>query len=437
MRSLTVSSRIALLTGPILTAVLAVPGIALESTGRDNLVYFGAWVGESVNVPGDLDAFEQAVGKGMAIVHRYSGNPPYLNGEHFDVAWADAARDRGSIPMVSWEPRLDAENTLGQAANGSRDDYIRLWARELKDWGHPLFFRMMWEQNAVWFAWGALGEPSVSQYKQLWRRIVDIFREEGVGNVTFVWSPHVSGFGVAPVMHSYPGDGYVDWVALDGYPYRGGRGGFYATFKPDYDILTSRLSKPLMIAETSADQWNDQAKADLVADILTNQLPNSFPLVRALVWFDEKDMNGVNYSILTAQGPLSREAFLQGLATGYYADNLFRWLNSSPIPVPEVAIPLSQASPTPTPSPTPDPTSTPTSTPTATQTPDSTATATPTPSSTPLSVATRTPSPTATATATAAATPTSTATSTSTPEPTATPVPDPSGNLLSNPSFPT
>jgi len=424
-----------LLAGAILLVASAWPSGPTANASQNSLVYLGAWVGERVNIPGDLDAFEQAVGKRMSIVHRYSGNPPFENGEHFNREWADEVRTRGGIPMLSWEPRLDAEIGLEQAASGSRDEYIRLWARELRDWGHPLFFRMMWEQNATWFPWGATGEPGITHYKTLWRRIVGIFREEGANRVTFVWSPHVSGYGASPVMDTYPGDEYVDWVALDGYPYKSGRGGFYDTFKPDYDIMVSQVDKPLMIAETSLESGSDQTKAEMLSDILGNQLPNSFPRVKALVWFDEMDCDGINYSILTAQGPLSRNAFRSGVASGYYASNSFGWLETAPIPVAEIAIQLPTPTATSTPSPTPTSTSTSTPTATATSTPTPTATLTPT------GTATVTPRSTLTATGTATKTPmaaraaTTTWTPNAVPTETAPPVPILPVNLLANPGF--
>ncbi len=244
------------------------------------------------------------------------------------------------------------------------------------------------------------------------------------------------------VLDTYPGDDVVDWVALDGYPYRGGRGDFYSTFKPDYDLVVSALNKPLMIAETSISEWNDETKSITLSDILTQQLPNNFPRVKGLVWFDEIDCNGINYSIMTAQGPLSQQAFRDGVASNYYATNSFQWLDTSPIPVSEVAILLAiPSTPTPTFSPTPTATVTPTMTPTLTPTPTSTPEPTFTPTATPTSTFTSTPtwtattSPTSTPTRTESNTSTPTSTRTATPTLTVARFPDFAENLLANPGF--
>lgn len=312
-------------------------GKAVAPAGQAPAVYLGAWVGERVNVPGEVDRFEEAIGKRLAIVHRYSDNPPY-RGQRFDVEWADAVRSAGSIPMLSWQPGFGyGTRSLGQVARGERDDYLTLWADQLREWGHPVFLRMMWEQNSPWFGWQAYREPQISEFVAAWRHIVDLFRTRGANNVTLVWSPHVSGSGASEIMPTYPGDSYVDWVALDGYPYRGGRGDFADTFGPDYDLLSSQVSKPIMIAETSLESWNDEQKASWISDILSNQLPNRFPKVKALVWFEEKDTDGIHYSILEEKGPLSRAAFRDSVSTHYYASNHYGDLSVSPIPPPDSA----------------------------------------------------------------------------------------------------
>jgi len=281
-------------------------------------IYLGAWVGERVNIPGDVERFENAIGKQLAIVHRYSDNPPFY-GSRFDSEWASWVNERGSIPMLSWQPNFGrGTRSLASVAVGDQDDYISRWADQIRDWGRPLFFRMMWEQNSPWFSWKAYQEPQISEYVAAWRHIVAVFRQRGAGNVTFVWSPHVGGNGAGEVMPTYPGDDYVDWVALDGYPFRNGRGDFEATFGPDYDLLTARVQKPIMIAETSVESWSDELKAQWIRDILLHQIPARFPRLKALVWFDEKDTNGADFSILQDQGPLSQAAFREGVASSRY-----------------------------------------------------------------------------------------------------------------------
>ncbi len=44
-----------------------------------------------------------------------------------------------------------------------------------------------------------------------------MFTSAGASNVSWVWNPNVSYTGSTPLGGLYPGDGYVDWVALDSY----------------------------------------------------------------------------------------------------------------------------------------------------------------------------------------------------------------------------
>jgi len=78
-------------------------------------------------------------------------------------------------------------------------------------------------------------------------------------------------------------------------------------------------------------------KASWVHQILGQLLPQRFPQVRALVWFDEKNTNGNDYSLLQNQGPLSRDAFRTEINAPYYASSSYGNLEASPIPPPDGA----------------------------------------------------------------------------------------------------
>jgi hypothetical protein len=64
------------------------------------------------------------------------------------------------------------------------------------------------------------GTPA--DYIAAYRHVVDIFRAQGVTNVTWVWQPTAFAFRVKPsdrryYLNWYPGDAYVDNVGFDGY----------------------------------------------------------------------------------------------------------------------------------------------------------------------------------------------------------------------------
>jgi beta-mannanase len=88
------------------------------------------------------------------------------------------------------------------------------------------------------------------EYKEAYKRFVDITREEGVNNVAFVWhsyaAPPYKGYALGSW---YPGDDYVDWVAVSlfGHMY-GPDPGLYGDAVFDF---AKTHKKPVMVAESS------------------------------------------------------------------------------------------------------------------------------------------------------------------------------------------
>jgi len=153
--------------------------------------------------------------------------------------------------------------------------------------------RFAHEMNGNWYPWGSgVNGNTAARYIAAWRHVVRIFRRAGASNVRWVWSPNVYGNnGARAFAPLYPGNRWVDWVALDGYnwgPLRtSGWVGFGDLFGPSYDAMTRLTRKPLMIAETATSEHGGD-KAAWIRDALEVTLPTRFPRVRALVWFDRE-----------------------------------------------------------------------------------------------------------------------------------------------------
>jgi beta-mannanase len=240
----------------------------------------------------------------------------------------DITASRGATPMVTWEPWDYAAGasvsqpaySLRTIAAGDHDAYVRRWARDARAWGKPFYLRFAHEMNGEWTSWspGVNGNTS-AQYVAAWRRVHEIFRQEGATNARWVWCPASSRpFGA----ELYPGDAYVDWVCLDGYNWGTSRSwsswrSFSAVFGPSYDKLTTMTNKPVMIGETaSAEQGGD--KGEWIRRGLLEEVPGRFPRVRAVLWFDkdkETDWR-VNSS------PASLAAFKEVAASPIYQGRL-------------------------------------------------------------------------------------------------------------------
>jgi hypothetical protein len=172
--------------------------------------------------------------------------------------------------------------------------------------------------------------------------VVGIFRAAGARNVRWVWCPNVDDSGALPFTALYPGDRWVDWVALDGYNW--GRSwdwlSFTQIFASSYDTLARLSSRPMMIAETGSGE-SGGSKAAWIGSMFARELPR-FTLVRALVWFNGFGDNGTDFRFNSSAS--SAAAFRQGLSSPRYdatGSSLFPAASAPPrfVPVPAPALP--------------------------------------------------------------------------------------------------
>lgn len=383
-----------LLSGLTLLGLLASAAIIMPVTNTSaqaapgTQIYWGAYQDGAPFNPGAIDQFESDAGKRESIVHW--GEPWQMNGQFmtFQTPQFEAVRQRGSIPMIDWSswnlgaPINDPNYTLSQVYSGRYDSYIASWAQAAKGWGHPFFLRFDHEMNGWWqFPWSAqLNGNQASDYVLAWRHVHDIFTQVGATNVTWVWCPNIVSQNTTPLTQLYPGDAYVDWTALDGYNKATDASswlGFGQIFglspwskMNSYQQLVSLApSKPIMVGETATAIVGGDPGA-WASDALLTQLPQNFPQIKALVWFNWDGGGTETWPIETT--PELQAGFRQGVTSSYYASNTFANLPAGPIQPIGGAAPAQPVPPTATPVP---PTATPVP-PTATPVPP---TATPVP----------------------------------------------------------
>lgn len=289
-------------------------------------VYFGAYLEDF----SQISSFEQNAGKGVSLYMIFHA----WNAGGFPQDRLNQIRNHGSIPVVSWES-YDPDNADATSwqniAGGSMDNYIRQWAQESKNWGHPYFLRFDWEMNGYWQPYAKQSE----WYVPMWKHVHDIFKETGTANATWVWCPNIDGYATMPFDNLYPGNDYVDWVCMDGYNFGtsaswGSWESFSAVFTPTYNhLLRLAPGKPIMIAEIGSAEVGG-SKADWINKMLTNDLPQKFPNIKAFIWFNLN--KETDWRIESSDS--SKIAFAQGIASGYYVSNHFSTFETSPIPYP-------------------------------------------------------------------------------------------------------
>ncbi len=317
-----------------------------QTLERISPLYWGAYID---GVPWDLarlDAFEARARKSVSLVHW--GQPWWREGRYqpFYPNDFERVRRRGALPLLdwgSWDYSTGSDQpafALAAITRGDHDAFIRAWAAGARDWGHPLFLRFDWEMNGWWqFPWSErLNGNRPGEYVAAWRHVHDLFAQVGATNVTWVWCPNAINVSTTPLTGLYPGDDYVDWVAMDGYNWGNDYGNvwqsFAEVFGPTYGALRQLApTKPIMIAETGCQERGGD-KAAWIRDALSVQLPACFPAVKAVAWFNWDDDDAIQTAVIESSGAASLAfgAAIGGSPT--YLPNRFANFDVSPIPPP-------------------------------------------------------------------------------------------------------
>jgi beta-mannanase len=230
------------------------------------------------------------------------------------IGWYQLASwsSQGIIPEITWAPESSTQTiTLAGIADGDFDTYITESAQDVAAFGQPIYIRPFHERNGKVYPWsiGKQGDDAQADanFIAAWRRVVNIFRQQGANNAKFVWcyndTAHPNDQWNQP-SSLYPGDSYVDWVAFDGYNRGSATNGkrwymyqplFQRAYTEGVDVAPT---KPIMISETGSNEYGDDGtmKADWIVNMLQTvaESPNPFPNIRAISWF-EANTNGFTY----------------------------------------------------------------------------------------------------------------------------------------------
>ena len=239
----------------------------------------------------ELDAVSTLVNESPSVVMWYSDFA-----QPAPITELNAINARGATSLVTWEPWLWTGNGADQPAYsldritaGDFDAYIQQWGTALASWGKPVMLRFGHEMNGNWYPWAESANGNqAGDYVAAWRHVHDVVAATGAANVQWVWSPNVPYWGSTPLSGLYPGTGYVDVVALDGYNW--GTAASWSTWTSPSALLDEGLSalrslapgKPIIIAETaSAEAGGSKAAWDTsLVSYLAAQSD-----ITAFVWF--------------------------------------------------------------------------------------------------------------------------------------------------------
>jgi Glycosyl hydrolase family 26 len=208
------------------------------------LRYLGVYEKDAPSSYAGIDQFAQATGRQPNLVCYYSGW-----GKPFQAGFATAAAKHGAVPLVQINP---GGVSLTAIASGRYDAYLRSYAAAVRSYHRPVILSFGHEMNGWWYSWGYL-HSSPAAFVAAWRHIVTLFRTQGAGNVTWLWTINIiAPRGKIPAPAPWwPGGAYVTWVGIDGYYYRRSWS-FAPLFGPTIKAVRALTRAPILIAETSA-----------------------------------------------------------------------------------------------------------------------------------------------------------------------------------------
>jgi len=288
-----------------IAALLAAAWVVAPERAAASRVAIGVYLSGSDWNPALLDDYASTVGRRPAIVHLYRD----WSGQPFEPPVLNAIAARDAVPMVTWEPWRDWREgvSLWAIANGAEDAYIADAARQAAAWRGPLFVRFAHEMNGRWYPWGGgVDGSTAAAYRAAWRRVVEIFRQQGAGNVRWVWTPYVDNGG-RPFERFYPGDKWVDWAGLDGFNWGERFVSFAKLFERSYRTMVRMTAKPLIIAETGSIAAGGN-KAVWIRSALVRALPR-YKHIRALVWWSDVHFRGMDVRLDTSPAALEAWAW--------------------------------------------------------------------------------------------------------------------------------
>jgi len=166
----------------------------------------------------------------------------------FQASFANAAASHGAIPLVQMNP---SGVSLAKIAHGQYDSYLIAYAQAVRAYHRRVIMSFGHEMNGHWYSWSYL-HTSPAVFVAAWQHLVTVFRDQGVQNVTWLWTVNIidQAGGIPSPIQWWPGRSYVNWVGIDGY-YSNPSLTFASLFGPTISVVRERTEDPILISETA------------------------------------------------------------------------------------------------------------------------------------------------------------------------------------------
>jgi len=300
--------------------------ITMGQNQQNDAVFWGLFEENIQNNLSQVDAYGAQFDKNASMVLWYIGWRAD-NDHSFPLSSCKNVYDAGYIPHIVWEPWIGIDDFL----SGNLDADLEKFGQDIAEFGNPVMLRWGHEFNGDWYPWSYNNNELVpaSKWIEAYKYVHDKIIEAGGTNAIWLWSPNCGNGGKNPQDFTlyYPGDEYVDWIAIDGYNWGTSQTWsswqlFAGVFGPTYNkIVTKYPKKPIMISEFGCTGTGGN-KAAWITDMF-NQLKNNYKKIKAIVWFNVNKETDWRFNETVE----STNAFKAGLADSMVSSDLDKLLN--------------------------------------------------------------------------------------------------------------
>ena len=252
-------------------------------------------------------------------------------------------RREGVVPLVGILPwstreqnRREERVNLAALLAGRYDAPLRAAARTVRALGFPVMLCFGPEADGGWFPWSGrfnggsrrdgYGSPALpdgpERFRDAFRRVVRLFREEGAREVTWVFHGAERPGPDLPWNRTegyYPGDAYVDWIGVSLYGWL--RAGsvremedLLARSLPRLEALSPR--RPLAVLEWGIAAGPGVDKGGWIRNAFEAFTSGEHPRLRAVAWWDKaRRPDGTPSGLALEESPEGVRAYREGAAS--------------------------------------------------------------------------------------------------------------------------
>lgn len=297
-------------------------------------ILFGA---AQAAVPGStklqaIRALEGATGRSLAVIRHYD-----MWDDQFPSTTETALRDSGHTLLLSVKAkRRDGRFVLwrdiaaAQPGSPLHDDMVR-WATALRDFDGPVQVSFNHEAETS----SSRPSGSAAEYVAAARAFTTVLRAHPAPKVRIAWIAAVRNFSVRPTASSYappfyPGDAWVDDLAVDAYNmYCLRRDGRYSRpwrsleelLRPWMAFVAEHPGPGLVVAEFGSPEDPDGPgrKAQWIDDAAALFQRPEYARIRMVAYWNQLSHNFAGCDFRVTSSPSALEAFRRMAAEPYYA----------------------------------------------------------------------------------------------------------------------